>query len=99
MVKRFELLTFQNLSISGMSSINSYSDKFDIYTYEGSPNVEVIYGYCGVVVVFAFFVVIDNIIKKVGYPKHIKSSDVNIWRNIIKSWIHALIVSGWVIHR
>ena len=79
--------------------MNSSSDQFDIYTYEGSPNVNVVYGYSGVVVAFVFFVIIDNVIKQVGYPKHVKLSDVNIWRNLTKSWIHAFIVSVWVIYR
>ena len=78
--------------------MNSSSEKFDIYTYEGSPNVEVIYGYSTTVVTFIFFVVIDNVIKRVGHPKCVKSSDVRSWRTLIRSYFHALFVSGIIVY-
>ena len=70
---------------------------FDLYTYEGSKNVQVAQGYLTMFAGFVFFEVVNGLAITFGPPRRLKS-DVWKWRNTLVSWIHADVVGGGVIY-
>ncbi|KAL4224011.1 TLC domain-containing protein 1 [Mactra antiquata] len=70
---------------------------FNPYEYEGSPDVDVVYGYLATALSFLMFTVINYVAIHIGPPKNYKG-DTWRWRNTFVSWIHADIIGVWVLY-
>lgn len=72
-------------------------ENFDIYTYEGSPNVTVAGGFLVLFLSVILFSIINYIAYIYGPPKTV-TGDPWRWRNTFVSWVHALVVGLGVVY-
>ena len=65
------------------------------FKYDELKPIPVPYGYAGVILSALFFQVVCHFVGKLGKPKSVKDSDEWKWRNLVVSWIHAIIIGVW----
>ncbi|XP_071093216.1 TLC domain-containing protein 2-like [Haliotis cracherodii] len=59
-----------------------------------NPNLDIRYGYSMMISTILFFFIVNLVISFVGAPKSVQE-DAWKWRNLLVSWVHALICSVW----
>lgn len=70
---------------------------FDVYTYEGSPAVEVSHGYLMIAAGFCLFFCLNLILQRIGPPSKV-TGDVWRWRNTFVSCVHSSICGSAVLY-
>jgi len=65
------------------------------YEYERLEPIPVVYGYLGVAASALFFLFVNQILVWIGNPKSVKEKDEWKYRNLLVSWIHAVLIGVW----
>jgi hypothetical protein len=65
------------------------------YEYDRLEPVPVVYGYVGVAVSVLFFQAVNQVVVRVSRPKSVVEEDYWKWRNLLVSWIHAVVIGVW----
>lgn len=63
--------------------------------YEHLDPIPASYGYAGIVLSVAFFQTLNQTVLRIGCPKAVGRENHWKWRNLVVSWMHALIVGIW----
>ena len=66
-----------------------------IVDYEHLEPIPASYGYAGIVLSVAFFQTLNQTVLRIGCPKAVGRENHWKWRNLVVSWMHALIVGIW----
>jgi len=66
-----------------------------IVDYERLEPIPASYGYAGIVLSVAFFQTLNQVVLRIGCPKAVGRENYWKWRNLVVSWMHALIVGVW----
>ena len=66
-----------------------------IVDYERLEPIPASYGYAGIVLSVAFFQTLNQTVLRIGCPKAVGRENYWKWRNLVVSWMHALIVGVW----
>jgi len=67
----------------------------EIVDYERLEPIPASYGCAGIVLSIAFFQTVNQTVLRVGSPKAVGRDNYWKWRNLVVSWLHALIVGVW----
>jgi len=63
--------------------------------YESLEPIAASYGCAGIVLSIAFFQTLNQTVMRIGSPKAVGRENYWKWRNLVVSWMHALIVGIW----
>jgi len=77
--------------VNGHRSMSKVVD----YEYERLEPIPASYGCAGIVLSVAFFQTLNQTVLRVGSPKAVGRENYWKWRNLVVSWMHALIVGVW----
>jgi len=67
----------------------------EIVDYERLEPIPASYGCAGIVLSIAFFQTLNQTLLRGGSPKAVGRDNYWKWRNLVVSWVHALIVGIW----
>ena len=65
------------------------------FPYDALPPVPVKYGLSVIISSVIGFHILNEIVVKVGVPNTVEAKDTWKYRNLVISWIHALVVGVW----
>ena len=67
----------------------------EVVDYERLEPIPASYGCAGIVLSIAFFQTLNQTVLRGGCPKAVGRENYWKWRNLVVSWMHALIVGVW----